>query len=437
MSKRTLYLIIATLLIAFIGVLFFLFTFPITLQVGLLLAGTLLLPVFIYQCFKQRGAMALFILFCTLGIMNTANKPFDLLFIIVAGTFFILKKQKLLALRNINFINYGLLLFMVITLLSVINSIDIRLGFSYFIHTLFMVVIFYFLALTIQTKKEFHSILWGYICAVFFSALAVIVQKLGLIGDIGTWFQGIRAQGFFMDPNDFSPFLILAIVLLIEKAFSYHYRSIMYFIYCFLAGILSLTLLASMSRAALLDLAIVLLVYFFYSLLIKKKFGQVAMLFVLTGLIVAVIIMVEGDSIQHYLTIRFSGSSEVLQNYDSDRFFYQLQGIITGSSNLFGIGPGQFENHFGYATHNLFIRIIAENGWIAFIAFAAVNLYLLTLLVYFRKKEVWNLPVYLFLSVYVGIIINSLFLDTLHWRYLWFYFGLCTIIINQAAKRGK
>jgi hypothetical protein len=297
-----------------------------------------------------------------------------------------------------------------------------------------MIAIYYFLSITIRTRREFNSILWGYICTVLFSTLAVIVQKAGIIGDIGTWFQGVRAQGFFMDPNDFSPFLILAIVLLIEKAFSYDCFSIKYFAFCSLAGLVIGVLLAGMSRAAILNFGIVIVIYLFYTILYKKKYRQITMLVGVMGIIAAVLMLVVGDSILHYILIRFSDSTDVLQSYDTDRFFYQRQGILLGSTHLFGIGPGQFELHFGYATHNLFVRIIAENGWISFLFFAIGILYTLTFLFYYRKKEVWNFPVYLFLSVYIGVIINSFFLDTLHWRYLWFLMGICTIIINQASK---
>jgi hypothetical protein len=420
-----------------IGVFVSIFTIPASVPAAYIFMGLLLLPVLVYQTFIHQGAMLLFVLFASFGIMNTAIKPFDLLFVVVAGLFFLGKKQKLRALREIRFVNYTLTLFIVVSLLSVINSRNSSLGTSYFIHTLFVILIFYFIAVTIRTKKEFNAILYGYVATALFSALAVIFEKIGLIGVIGergTWFQGVRAQGFFVDPNDFSPFLILAIVLLLEKAFSYHYFSIKYLSFVTLAGVLIACLLAAMSRAAILDFAIVLLIYFFYTLFYKKKYGQIGLILFLTVLISGIVLMIAGDQISHYLSIRFLGSSPVIQDYDTDRFFYQSQGILLGSSHLFGIGPGQFEYYFGYATHSLFIRIIAENGWIAFLLFSAVIVYIFFLLFYYRKKTVWNLPVYLFLAVYSGMIANSFFLDTLHWRYLWFFLGLSVIIINQAAK---
>lgn len=403
-------------------------------SLGIFLCGVFLLPVIFSFIYKHRGTFILFVFFCSFGIMNTDIKLFDLLFIIVGSIYWVKQKEKFLAMQQVRSINYAFLLFIGITMLSIPNSTNISEGIGYFIHTVFMIAIYYFLSILIRTKKEFYSIILGYICTVLVTVLVVIVQKLGFIGDMGTWFQGVRAQGFFMDPNDFSPFLILAIFLLIERAFSYHYVSIHYFFCCFLAGTVFAVLLASMSRAALLNFTIVSLIYLYFSIFHKKKYGQS---FILVGMIlltVSVTLIVAGDSIMHDLSIRFSGSTDVLQSYDADRFYYQRQGIILGSTHLFGIGPGQFELLFNYATHNLFVRIIAENGWLAFLMFVMVILYILSRLFHFRKKEVWNLPVYLFLAVFIGVIVNSFFLDTLHWRYLWFILGLCTILLNNASK---
>ncbi|WML58586.1 O-antigen ligase family protein [Neobacillus sp. PS2-9] len=437
MGSKNTYIISASLISIIIGVLVSILTIPSASSIGLVIIGLLLLPVFIYKSFSHRGALALFLLFCTFGLMNTDIKLFDLLFVLVAGLFFIWKKQKLQTLKELLFINFALLIFIVVSLLSLLFSKNTELGISYFFHTFFMVTIFYFLAVTIQTKKEFNSILLGYVCTVLLSVIAVILQKIGVVGDIGTWFQGVRAQGFFMDPNDFSPFLILAIVLLVDKAFSHFFLSVKYLGFISLALLVILVLLAAMSRAAILDFGIVMLLYFFFSIFYRKKYGHITVLVSLMVVACVVAWLVAGDAIEHYLSMRFLGSSDVLQSYDVDRFYYQRQGILLGSTHLFGIGPGQFEYYFGYATHNLFVRIIAENGWIALLSFAAMNLYILSLLFYFRKSEVWNFPVYLFLSVYIGMIVNSFFLDTLHWRYLWFFLGLCTIIITQAAKNKK
>ena len=148
-----------------------------------------------------------------------------------------------------------------VSLLSVLVSSDINKGLSFFIHTFYMLVIFYFIAVLIRTEIEFKSIIWGYIISTLISSIAVIIELSGLVVNIGTLFMGIRARGFFNDPNNFSPYLILAILLLIEKVFKYSFFSIKYFIFVSLAFLLFFVLLASMSRAALLNVTITLLIY--------------------------------------------------------------------------------------------------------------------------------------------------------------------------------
>ncbi len=418
-----------------IGVFISIFS-PSLIHGSYIIIGLFLLILLVYLGVTYRSAMFLFVLFSSFGIMNMSIKPFDLLFVLIAGLFFIGKKQKLIMLRKIRFVHYGLLMFLLVSMLSIIGSMNINLGISYFIHTVFMVIIFYFLAMMIREKWEFNAIIWGYICTVLFSVIAVFAEKFGFIGYIGTWFQGVRAQGFFMDPNDFSPFLILAIFLLMERAFTYHYTTFSYFAYISLSVLVIITLLAAMSRAALLNFGIVMIIYFFYTILYKKRYGQVVLFLGAMIVLAALTLIVAGDSITNYLSIRFSNTSNVtvLQQYDTDRFFYQLQGIFLGSSHLLGIGPGQFEYYYGYATHNLFVRIIAENGWLAFLLFVSVLLYFFFQLFILRKREVWNLPIYLFLSVFIGIMLNSMFIDTLHWRYLWFFLGLCAVVLNQAGR---
>ena len=174
-------------------------------------------------------------------------------------------------------------------------------------------------------------------------------------------------------------------------------------------------------------------IYLFYTVVYRKLFTHTAILVILGSLALLLTFIFFGDSVQNQLYLRFSNSAgNGLQSYDSERFYFQLTGLMLGFTHLLGIGPGQFELLYGYATHNLFVRIIAENGWIAFAFFFIILIYVLRILYFYRKSMVWNLPIYLFLAVYIGILINSMFLDTLHWRYFWFFLGLCCVIVKKA-----
>ena len=321
--------------------------------------------------------------------MNLPLKPFDLLFVLIFPLYFMMKQKKLNYLQDLRFINYSFAAFIMVSLLSVLVSSDINKGLSFFIHTFYMLVIFYFIAVLIRTEIEFKSIIWGYIISTLISSIAVIIELSGLVVNIGTLFMGIQARGFFNDPNDFSPYLILAILLLIEKVFKYSFFSIKYFIFVSLAFLLFFVLLASMSRAALLNVTITLLIYLFYTVVYRKLFTHTAILVILGSLALLLTFIFFGDSVQNQLYLRFSNSAgNGLQSYDSERFYFQLTGLMLGFSHILGIGPGQFELLYGYATHNLSVRIIAENGWIAFAFFFIILIYVLRKLYIYRKNIV-------------------------------------------------
>ena len=270
--------------------------------------------------------------------MNLPVKPFDLLFVIMIPLFFIRKPKKLNYLHDLRFINYSLAAFSMVSLLSVLISTDISKGISFFIHTMYMLLIFYFIVILIRTEKEFKAIVWGYIISALISSIAVIIELSGLVVNIGTLFMGMRAQGFFIDPNDFSPFLILAILILFEKAFKYSYFSAKYYVFVSLAFLLLFTLLASMSRAAILNVAITLLIYLFYSVVYRKLFAHTAILLILSSLVLLFTFILFGDSIQNQLSLRFSNSAgNGLQSYDSERFYFQLKGLMLGSTHLLGL----------------------------------------------------------------------------------------------------
>ena len=107
-----------------------------------------------------------------------------------------------------------------------------------------------------------------------------------------------------------------------------------------------------------------------------------------------------------------------LQSYDQDRFEFQ-RAFIRGLENapLFGIGPGNYGKLTeGYATHSLYFRTLGEKG--------IFGLFVLALLVIISLKNFWKIrKEYAFLFAgFIGNLINSIFIDTWHWRHLWILF---------------
>jgi hypothetical protein len=391
--------------------------------------STLASLVFCMLVIKYQISFLYFALFSMFGIMNTIIKPFDVMFVGVFLLMMLISKNKLSLFTHLKGVHFSLFFFVLVTFLSIISSSFIKVGFWYFIHTIFVVLIFYFIFLFAQNEQRFKSILWGYIFSTILSAILVVVEYLGLYSNFYTLFQGTRAKGLFLDPNDFSPYLILAILYLLHQFTIRSLNTLPAYGYLLVVLFLIGIQMSALSRAAMLNLGLSLCFYFIFYLLNRGSIKHIFIFLSIIFLSALSLFYFLRNSIVTWLSMRFDATNGMIQAYDNDRFFYQMQGLKLGTTHLFGIGPGQFEPLMNYATHNLFIRIIAENGWIAFLFFSMTVFILLCKLWKNQKKTIWGIPIYLFLAGYIGLFVNSFFLDTLHWRYLWFYMGLCCVLL--------
>jgi O-antigen ligase len=125
------------------------------------------------------------------------------------------------------------------------------------------------------------------------------------------------------------------------------------------------------------------------------------------------------------------------QTYDNDRFGAQERGIQLAETNPVGIGPGQFERRAPISAHSTYIRVLAEQGGLGFLAISAiaVGTLLMALNNVVQGRSTWGISSLGLLAVWCGILANSLFVDTLHWRHLWLVAGL--IWVGAFAPAGR
>jgi O-antigen ligase len=109
---------------------------------------------------------------------------------------------------------------------------------------------------------------------------------------------------------------------------------------------------------------------------------------------------------------------------------------------VFGYGPGQYGPTVErvmdseYAAHSLYIRVMLENGIVGFITligfFSVVILYIFKICIHKvgREREIGIV----ILSILCGILINSIVVDTLHWRHFWLFVGLGISLISGINK---
>lgn len=226
-----------------------------------------------------------------------------------------------------------------------------------------------------------------------------------------------RVKGLFKDPNVFGPFLIpiaLYAYSLIDKPDG---KKKLWWLA--VLAILSLGIFLSFSRAAWGNFLLSIFVYSGFRFILEpslKVIGKFLLTMILLfGLFTYVLSI---PFVNDMFNERFE-----YQYYDDDRFSNQGVAVGVGLSNPLGIGPGQYEETIGYATHNSFLRVLSENGIIGFIgytAFLIATLYRSTRLVMATKNPFFIV----ILASAVGLVLNGLVVDTLHWRHFWFIFAI-------------
>ena len=120
-------------------------------------------------------------------------------------------------------------------------------------------------------------------------------------------------------------------------------------------------------------------------------------------------------------SVSFIDQRAHFQRYDVQRFGAQLSGIEYAVQYPLGIGPGQFDVVSPISAHSTYVRAFAEEGVPGFATLLAL---LLGTLLFATRNAVRGTNTYgigsaALLGAWVGILANSLFVDTLHWRHLW------------------
>jgi O-antigen ligase len=230
-------------------------------------------------------------------------------------------------------------------------------------------------------------------------------------------FDEFRAEGLFKDPNVFGPFLVPAAVIVLEdivrpRLFTWRRTALVVILLCLLAGIL-----VAYSRAAWLNLAIaiatVVLVYAWRRGGFGAAVKSVALLAAAAAAGVGLLIATGSFS--------FFEERSGIQLYDAERFGTQSSALSRMTEQAFGHGPGQVEAALDYAAHSLYLRVGFEQGLPGAVLMVALLLVTLglALVLTARDGEVWGVGSAALLGCWLGLIANSVFIDTLHWRQLW------------------
>jgi O-antigen ligase len=305
-----------------------------------------------------------------------------------------------------------------LNLLSAINVDEMASGARYLAITLYLVVFGVWLAGYVEDRRRTRLIVGAYLVAAVSSALlGSLALFVGFPGSSALSGDGFRAQALFKDPNVFGPFLVPAAVILLEELLrpSLFARRRLLGSLCLL--VLIAGILFSYSRAAWINLAVAVAVL---ALLRGRGRGgacRVLRLAVVGVLAAAVALaLIEATGSAHFLEQRAH-----YQGYDSDRFGAQRMGVKLAVEHPLGVGPGQFEAHSPVSTHSLYVRALAEQGILGLTVVLALvgGTLVLAARTASRRRDLHGLSSLALLAAWCGALVNSLVVDTLHWRHLW------------------
>jgi hypothetical protein len=396
-----------------------LYRFPpswqMVLVVGVGMIGVLALAVARYEAAVALG----FLLF---GVVAVEPAPPDGVFAVVIAVAVMTGR---FSLERVPISVFALLgIFVFLNFLSAIEAIDPGAAARFMAITIYLAAFAIWFTSYLTSERRARNVLRAYIIpAAFFGLAASMALFLPIPGaDAILRYEGTRATGLFEDPNVFGPFLVPAAVIVLQEILEP--RLLRWSRPTKLVTFLVLTggVVFSYSRAAWINYAVAVVVLL--AVLTVRRGGSrrafaVLALMVVTGIGVAATLAATGS-------IEFLQERARFQSYDVERFGAQRTGIALAEQYPFGIGPGQFDVVVPISTHSTYVRALAEQGVLGLMTIA--SLFLATLLFAGRNatlgRDSYGVGSAALLAAWVGLLVNSFVVDTLHWRHLWFIAAL-------------
>ena len=295
--------------------------------------------------------------------------------------------------------------------------------------TAYLVVIWLILTSVIAADPaRLVPVLWnGWLIATLLAVTLGMVGYFRLVPGHDALLMSGRAKGAFKDANVYGPYLIpIALYLLAQmrgRRLASNVVRLALFLYV-MVGIL-----IGFSRGAwgnfFVSFAVFALIEFLNARTVKdymRLFSAGSAVIALT--IALVVAAISTPQVGEMFRVRAS----LLQSYDVEvggRFSTQKAALEEIGRNPIGLGPDRTQTDLGRTPHNVYLKIAAENGWIgaiAFMTFLAVTLwrgFWFALQPGLLQRE--------FTVAYaatVGIVAESVIIDTVHWRHFFVLLAL-------------
>jgi hypothetical protein len=319
-------------------------------------------------------------------------------------------------------------IFVISNFIACFSSTDYAHSILYMSVTFYLVLSFIFImCLICEDPDRVTNVIWS--AYVMSAALAAALAILGyfrlLPGSEIFTRAGGRAQGLFKDPNVLAPYLVPATIYCFSKFEMGRGRQAIFSLALVL--LLAVGLLLAFSRGAAGNFALTFVAYLLLRLLTARDGAGVTRLVWCTALCLIV-----GGATLSWLLLHtdaghlFEMRAHALQNYDKDRFEAQQEGMQIILSWPFGIGPGRAQQAISVAliSHNLYIQMFLENGWLGGISFTVLLTVGIARSIGLVSRGM-DEPIFLVVLASVfGLVLNSFVIDSSHWRFMWLLLGM-------------
>jgi O-antigen ligase len=322
--------------------------------------------------------------------------------------------------------------FLAVNVISLTEVVDTGRGVRFAFITFYLVILGVWLAAWTSSRAKAQLVVRAYVLSATLSALLGTLAMLGAIPGRSTLLEygGTRAVGLFKDPNVFGAFLVPASLIVLDEVLAPRLLRSRRATKAAIFVLLTLGVVFSFSRAAWLSLALGILVMIAMFALRRGEARRA--LAVVTS--IAVVIAVVAAALAATGSTSFLQKRAHLQAYDTQRFGAQSVGLRLVEQHPFGVGPGQFELYAPLSAHSTYVRALAEEGVPGFVLLLA--LFLGTLMLAARNaalgRDTYGIGSAPLLGAWVGLLLSSFVIDTLHWRHLW----LVAALVWSGAARG-
>jgi len=301
--------------------------------------------------------------------------------------------------------------------------------------------LFFAAMLGARTAERLDLLLRGTVAAAVVTSVAAIGGYFHLLPLSDLFVRYGRAQGTFNDPNVLGAFLVLPVLLALQRVTTGGLRAVGGG--GLLLGLFAGALLLTFSRGAWGQCALAAVVMMVLQLLTSASRTERARIALMAILALAALAAV----LAALLTIEqvselFRERASLEQSYDVGRFGRfgrHVLGFLLALDNPGGIGPLQFRTVFPEDPHNAYLNAFMSGGWLS--GFSYLTLTLVTLVMGLRTAFMaapWR-PAYLAVyAAWAAAAAESAIIDSDHWRHYFLLLGVVWgLMIAARARRAR